>query len=181
MCKLADAMKRRSERCRSTRPPSSIPARGRRIGRNRSVLHHRPGCEIGARTRLMAHVYVEGPIEIGEDNVFYPYSTVGVAPQDLKYQGERRNAHRRPQKIREFVTIHRGTEGGGMITSIGDDNLLMAYVHIAHDVQVGSHTVLAHGATCGGPRHRRRLGRRRSFQRRPPVLPRRPARDHRRL
>jgi UDP-N-acetylglucosamine acyltransferase len=110
-----------------------------------------PGVRIGPRTRLMAHVFVEGPIEIGEDNIFYPYSTIGVASQDLKYQGERsetRIGHR--NKIREFVTIHRGTAGGGMITRIGDDNLVMAYTHVAHDVQVGSHTVLSHGATCGG-------------------------------
>lgn len=106
---------------------------------------------VGARTRLMGHLFIEGPIEIGEDNVFYPYSTVGVAPQDLKYQGERsrtRIGHR--NKIREFVTIHRGTEGGGMLTSIGDDNLLMAYTHVAHDTQVGNHTVIGHGATLGG-------------------------------
>jgi UDP-N-acetylglucosamine acyltransferase len=99
----------------------------------------------------MANVVMEGPLEIGEDNIFYPYSTVGLAPQDLKYHGERsstRIGHR--NRIREFVTIHRGTEGGGMITSIGDDNLLMAYVHIAHDVRVGSHTVLANAVTFGG-------------------------------
>ena len=69
---------------------------------------------IGARTRLLAHAYIEGPIEIGDDNVFHPYSTIGVAPQDLKYQGERSRTkigHR--NQIREFVTIHRGTEGGG--------------------------------------------------------------------
>jgi UDP-N-acetylglucosamine acyltransferase len=107
--------------------------------------------EIGARTRVMANVVMEGPLEIGEDNIFYPYSTVGLAPQDLKYHGERsstRIGHR--NRIREFVTIHRGTEGGGMITSIGDDNLLMAYVHIAHDVRIGSHTVLANAVTFGG-------------------------------
>jgi UDP-N-acetylglucosamine acyltransferase len=106
---------------------------------------------IGPRTRLIAHVYVDGPISIGEDNVFYPYSSVGVAPQDLKYKGERsstRIGHR--NKIREFVTIHRGTEGGGMITAIGDDNLVMAYTHIAHDVQIGNHTVLSNGVTFGG-------------------------------
>lgn len=109
------------------------------------------GVEIGDRTRLMAQVFVEGPITIGEDNVFYPYSTVGVAPQDLKYEGEpsqTRIGHR--NRIREFVTIHRGTRGGGMLTSIGDDNLLMAYVHVAHDVTVGSGVVLSHGATLGG-------------------------------
>jgi len=107
--------------------------------------------QIGARTKLMAHVFLEGPLAIGEDNVFFPYSTIGVAPQDLKYHGERsetRIGHR--NKIREFVNIHRGTEGGGMVTSMGDDNLLMAQVHIAHDAQVGSHAVLSHAAVIGG-------------------------------
>ncbi len=110
-----------------------------------------PDVRIGARTRLMAHVYVEGPISIGDDNLFYPYSTVGVAPQDLKYQGERsetRIGHR--NKIREFVTIHRGTEGGGMLTTIGDDNLVSAYGHVAHDTNVGNNVILSHGATLGG-------------------------------
>ena len=107
--------------------------------------------EIGARTRFMANLYVEGPTWIGEDNLFYPYATVGVASQDLKYHGERaetRIGHR--NKIREFVTIHRGTEGGGLLTSIGDDSLLMAYTHVAHDVHVGSNVVLANGVTLGG-------------------------------
>jgi UDP-N-acetylglucosamine acyltransferase len=107
--------------------------------------------EIGPRTQIKGHVFLEGPLQIGEDNVFFPYSTVGVAPQDLKYKGERsetRIGHR--NRIREFVTIHRGTQGGGMLTSIGDDNLVMAYVHVAHDVHVGSHTVLSHAATLGG-------------------------------
>jgi UDP-N-acetylglucosamine acyltransferase len=106
---------------------------------------------IGARTRVIAHVFMDGPLEIGEDNVFFPYSTIGVAPQDLKYHGERsatRIGNR--NQVREFVTIHRGTEGGGAVTSVGDDNLLMAYVHLAHDSRVGSHTVLGHAATIGG-------------------------------
>jgi UDP-N-acetylglucosamine acyltransferase len=107
--------------------------------------------EIAAGTRLVAHVYVEGPAWIGEDNIFYPYSTVGVAPQDLKYKGELSETRiGRRNKIREFVTIHRGTEGGGMVTRIGDDNLLMAYVHIAHDTQVGNGAILGHGATLAG-------------------------------
>jgi UDP-N-acetylglucosamine acyltransferase len=110
-----------------------------------------PEVVIGRRTRLMAHVYIEGPTTIGEDNIFFPYSTVGVASQDLKYKGERaetRIGHR--NRIREFVTIHRGTAGGGLVTSIGDDNLLMAYVHVAHDARIGDHTVLANGVTIGG-------------------------------
>lgn len=107
--------------------------------------------QIGERTEIKAHVFLEGPLTVGEDNVFYPYSTIGVAPQDLKYKGERsetRIGHR--NKIREFVTIHRGTEGGGMTTSIGDDNLLMAYVHVAHDVRIGNRGVFANGVTLGG-------------------------------
>jgi UDP-N-acetylglucosamine acyltransferase len=107
--------------------------------------------EIGAGTRLMAHIYLEGPTRIGADNLFFPYSTVGVASQDLKYHGERaRTLIGDRNKIREFVTIHRGTEGGGLETSVGDDNLLMAYTHVAHDVHVGNHVVLAHAATLGG-------------------------------
>ena len=106
---------------------------------------------IGARTRMMGHVFSEGPLSIGEDNLFFPYSTVGVAPQDLKYKGERSETRiGNRNRIREFVTIHRGTEGGGMVTEIGDDNLLMAYVHVAHDVRVGGHTVLANAVTLGG-------------------------------
>ena len=107
--------------------------------------------EIGARTELKAHVYCEGPTWIGEDNLFYPYASIGVASQDLKYKGERAETHIGSRnKIREFVTIHRGTEGGGLKTSVGDDNLLMAYTHVAHDVQLGSHCVLANGVTLGG-------------------------------
>ena len=107
--------------------------------------------EIGPRTRLMAHVYLEGPTSVGEDNVFFPYSTVGVAPQDLKYQGERTETRIGDRnRIREFVTIHRGTQGGGLVTSIGSDNLLMAYTHVAHDVHIGDRTVLANAVTLGG-------------------------------
>ncbi|HYL38697.1 MAG TPA: acyl-ACP--UDP-N-acetylglucosamine O-acyltransferase [Bryobacteraceae bacterium] len=106
---------------------------------------------IAARTQLLAHVYLEGASTIGEDNVFYPFSTIGVASQDLKYQGEpseTRIGNR--NRIREFVTVHRGTEGGGLITEMGDDNLVMAYAHIAHDVRIGNHAVIANGVTFGG-------------------------------
>ena len=109
------------------------------------------GVEIGARTVVKAHVFMEGELVVGEDNVFFPYSTVGVAPQDLKYKGEAsRLTIGNRNRIREFATLHRGTEGGGMVTSIGDDNLLMAYTHVAHDVKLGSHVVLSHAATLGG-------------------------------
>src|SRR5215472_9273339 len=107
--------------------------------------------EIGAGTRLMANVYVEGPTAIGEDNIFFPYSTVGVASQDLKYKGERAETRIGDRnKIREFVTIHRGTQGGGLVTAIGSDNLLMAYTHIAHDATIGDHCILVNGVTLAG-------------------------------
>ena len=105
----------------------------------------------GARTRFMAHVFVEGIAAIGEDNVFFPYSTIGVASQDKKYQGERCNTHIGDRNtIREFVSIHRGTAGGGGVTRIGNDNWIMTQVHIAHDVQIGNQTILSHAATIGG-------------------------------
>src|SRR5215467_5104863 len=107
--------------------------------------------EIGARTRLMANIYLEGPTVVGEDNVFFPFSSIGVASQDLKYKGERaetRIGHR--NRIREFVTIHRGTQGGGLVTSIGSDNLLMTYAHVAHDVRIGDHVILGNSVGLAG-------------------------------
>ena len=106
---------------------------------------------VAARTRLMANNYLEGPTWIGEDNIFFPYSTVGVASQDLKYKGERAETRIGDRnRVREFVTIHRGTAGGGLLTSIGSDNLLMAYAHIAHDARIGDHVIMANGVTLAG-------------------------------
>ncbi len=110
-----------------------------------------PEVEVGPGTRLMAHIYVEGPTKIGAENLFYPYASVGVASQDLKYKGERAETRIGDRnKVREFVTIHRGTEGGGLVTSIGSDNLLMAYVHVAHDANIGSHVILGNAVTMAG-------------------------------
>lgn len=107
--------------------------------------------EIGAGTHLMAHVYCEGRLSIGRDNVVFPFTSLGVASQDLKYQGEAAETRIGDRnKIRECVTIHRGTQGGGLVTSIGSDNLLMAYTHIAHDARIGNHLVLANGVTLAG-------------------------------
>ena len=109
------------------------------------------GVTIGARTKLLAHAYLEGKLTIGKDNLFYPYCSCGITPQDKKYQGEPSETRIGDgNTIREFVTIHRGTEGGGMLTSIGDGNLLMAYVHIAHDVIIQNRTILANGVTFAG-------------------------------
>jgi UDP-N-acetylglucosamine acyltransferase len=107
--------------------------------------------EIGPRTRLMANNFLEGPTWIGEDNVFFPFSTVGVASQDLKYKGERAETRIGDRnRIREFVTIHRGTQGGGLLTSIGSDNLLMVYSHVAHDVRIGDHVILGNSVGLAG-------------------------------
>ena len=107
--------------------------------------------EIGARTRLMANNYLEGPTTIGEDNVFFPYSSIGVASQDLKYRGERAETRiGNRNRIREFVTIHRGTQGGGLLTSIGSDCLLMTYAHVAHDVRIGDHVILGNSVGLAG-------------------------------
>lgn len=106
---------------------------------------------VGAGTRFVAHVFVEGIATIGEENIFFPYATVGVASQDKKYHGERCHTQIGDRNtIREFVSIHRGTEGGGGFTRIGNDNWIMTQVHIAHDVQIGDQTILSHAATIGG-------------------------------
>ncbi len=106
---------------------------------------------IGARTRLIAHAFLEGPLTIGEDNTFFPYCSIGAAPQDMKYKGERSETRiGNKNRFREFVTVHRGTEGGGLVTALGDDNLLLAYTHVAHDCTIGSHNILSNGATLGG-------------------------------
>jgi UDP-N-acetylglucosamine acyltransferase len=106
---------------------------------------------VGPRTRLMANNYLEGPTWIGEDNIFFPYSTVGVASQDLKYKGERAETRIGDRnRVREFVTIHRGTEGGGLLTSIGSDCLLMTYAHVAHDVRIGNHVILGNSVGLAG-------------------------------
>lgn len=110
-----------------------------------------PDVEIGAGTRLIAQVFTDGPLTIGENNTFYPYSSIGAAPQDLKYKGERSRVQIGNRNlIREFVTVHRGTEGGGMLTTIGSDVLLQAYAHVAHDCHIGDHAILSHGSTLGG-------------------------------
>jgi UDP-N-acetylglucosamine acyltransferase len=103
------------------------------------------GCVIGPFTR------VEGPTAIGERNQFYGHASIGGPPQDLKYNGEHTElAIGNDNIFREFVTINRGTTGGGGKTSIGNENFFMAYSHVAHDCHVGSHTIFANNATLAG-------------------------------
>jgi UDP-N-acetylglucosamine acyltransferase len=110
-----------------------------------------PDVELGEGCHLVSHVAMEGPTRIGADNGFFPFSSIGLAPQDLSYQGEpTRLEIGDHNEIREFVTINRGTVKGGGLTRIGDHNLIMAYTHIAHDCQVGSHIIMANAATLGG-------------------------------
>ncbi len=107
--------------------------------------------EIGARTRLMAHVYLEGPTWIGEDNIFFPYTTVGVAPQDLKYKGERAETRiGNRNRIREFVTIHRGTEGGGLVTSHRRRQPADGLRPRGARRRIGNHVILANAVTLAG-------------------------------
>jgi UDP-N-acetylglucosamine acyltransferase len=107
--------------------------------------------EIGEGSRIGAHALVEGPAKIGRDNHIGAYAAIGGDPQDKKYHGERSElVIGDGNTIREFVTINRGTGEGGGVTRIGDDNWIMAYVHVAHDCTIGSHTVLANNATLAG-------------------------------
>lgn len=105
---------------------------------------------IGARSHLHAHLVMEGPITIGEDNEFYPFSSIGARSQDLKYAGEPTHARIGDRNtFREFVTVHRATTAE-MSTCIGSDNNFLAYAHVAHDTVVGNHCILSNAATLAG-------------------------------
>ena len=107
--------------------------------------------EIAAGCRIGAHSVITGRTRIGENTRIFQFASIGEEPQDKKYQGEDSALIiGRNNTIREYVTINRGTGDGGGTTRLGDNNWLMAYAHIAHDCQVGSHCVLANGATLAG-------------------------------
>ncbi len=109
------------------------------------------GVELGEESEVMSHVVLQGPARFGKRNRFFPYASVGLDPQDMKYRGERTSLEVGDENtFREFVTVHRGTAGGGGVTRIGSRNLLMAYVHIAHDCQLGSGVIMANGASLAG-------------------------------
>ena len=107
--------------------------------------------EIGAESELQAHVYMQGPIRVGARNLFFPYSSIGAVPQDLKFRGERSETIIGDDNtFREFVTVQRGTAGGGGQTVIGNGCLVMAYTHIAHDCRIGDKVILGNGVTLAG-------------------------------
>jgi len=110
-----------------------------------------PHVRLGAGTRVGPHAVIEGRTTIGRDNRIFQFASVGAEPQDLKYRGEDSRLEIGDRNIiREFATLSIGTAGGGMVTRVGSDTLLMHYAHVGHDCQVGSHCVLANGATLAG-------------------------------
>ncbi len=111
----------------------------------------REGVQIKKGTKLISNVVMEGDTEIGENCVIYPFTSIGLPPQDLKYKGEKTGLKIGNNNIiREYTTIHRASVGGDSLTSIGDKNFLMAYVHIAHDCKIGSQIIMANAATLAG-------------------------------
>ena len=110
-----------------------------------------PHVRLGRHCRVGASAVIDGWTEVGDETQVFPFASIGLMPQDLKYRGEEtRVVIGRKNIFREFVTIHRGTQGGGGLTSIGDRNLFMAYVHVAHDCRIGNNTIFGNGATLGG-------------------------------
>ena len=112
------------------------------------------GVRIGKGTEVGSHVVIKGPCTIGRDNRIFQFASIGEDPQDLKYAGERTYLEIGDRnRIREFATIHRGTVQDASLTSIGSDNLLMAYTHVAHDCRIGSHVIMANASSLGGHVH----------------------------
>jgi UDP-N-acetylglucosamine acyltransferase len=134
--------------------PTAIVSPEAEVGANVTIG---PYCRIGDRVkvgsgcRFESHVIVEGPTTIGEENQFYPFTTIGLQPQDLKFKGEETFLVIGHHNIfREYVNVHRGTKGGGRYTRIGDYNFFMAYAHVGHDSKLGSHIIMANAATLAG-------------------------------
>src|ERR1700752_3945256 len=134
--------------------PTAVVSPGARIGYDCFIG---PYCivgdevQLGDGVRLESHVVIDGRKSIGAATQVFPFVSIGLASQDLKYKGEPSETRIGARnKIREFVTIHRGTAGGGMLTSIGDDCLIMAQAHIAHDCLIGDGVIMANAATLAG-------------------------------
>jgi UDP-N-acetylglucosamine acyltransferase len=125
-----------------------------RIGEGTVVGPHvtiGPLVRIGGNCRIGASTIIDGRTDVGDETEIYPFASIGLVPQDLKFRGEdTRLVIGRRNIFREFVTIHRGTRGGGGMTEIGDRNVFMAYVHVAHDCRVGNDTIFGNMATLGG-------------------------------
>ena len=110
-----------------------------------------PGVQIGSDTDIASHVVIEGPTVIGKNCRFFPFTSIGQIPQDLKFHGERTELIIGDNNVfREFVTFHRGTDGGGKRTVVGHNSFFMAYTHVAHDCEIGSHVIMGNAATLAG-------------------------------
>ena len=110
-----------------------------------------PNVVLGENCDLLSHVVLGGPLQMGSNNRVFPFTTIGLEPQDLKFKGESTRAEIGDNNvIRECVTIHRGTPGGGGVTRLGSNCLVMAYVHVAHDCIIGNHVIMANAATLAG-------------------------------
>ena len=134
--------------------PTAIVSPKAEIGRNVTIG---PYSVIGddvilhEDVRVGSHCVIEGPSEFGSGTVFFPFVSAGQRPHDLKYKGEPSRLIVGERNVfREFTTIHRGTEGGGNLTSIGSDNLFMAQSHVAHDCHIGNHVIFSHTAALAG-------------------------------
>lgn len=134
--------------------PTAIISSKAHLGSNIEIG---PYCVIGDQvkindgTKIKSHSVIEGNTEIGKNNIIFPFTTIGVIPQDLKFEGEdSKLIIGDNNKIREHVTIHLGTKDGSMVTKIGNNCLLMVGVHIAHDCDVGNNVIMANNATLAG-------------------------------
>ena len=134
--------------------PSAVVSSRARIGRDCHIGPYSivgDEVEMGDGVRLESHCVVDGRTTIGAGTHVFPFVSIGLAPQDLKYKGEPAETRiGKRNHIREFVTIHRGSAGGGMLTQTGDDCLLMAQAHIAHDCKLGDSVIMANAATLAG-------------------------------
>jgi UDP-N-acetylglucosamine acyltransferase len=134
--------------------PAAIVHPRAQIGEGTTIGPHAtvgPHVRIGAHCRIGASAVIDGWTDIGDDTEIYPFASIGQVPQDLKFRGEETRLSIGQRNIfREFVTVHRGTRGGGGATTIGDRNVFMAYVHVAHDCHVGNDTLFGNMATLGG-------------------------------
>ncbi len=134
--------------------PTAVIDSEAKIGENVSIG---PYCciggkvEIGNGVELKAHVVIDGQTSIGADSKFFPFASIGLPPQDLKYSGEESTLTIGERNIvREYVTMNPGTEGGGLETKVGNDNLFMVGAHVAHDCIVGIHVIRSNNSTFAG-------------------------------
>jgi UDP-N-acetylglucosamine acyltransferase len=134
--------------------PSAVVMKGAVVGPGTTVGPNAvigPHVKLGKECRIGASAVVDGYTEIGDGTEIYPFASIGLIPQDLKFKGEETHLRIGERNIfREFVTIHRGTRGGGGATTIGNRNVFMAYAHVAHDCRIGDDTIFGNNATLGG-------------------------------